>query len=64
MLKNSDMSPRWLPYVLVDDIKIATDKAHGLGAQVVKEVSQVGDYGWMSIIVDPTGAMLALWKLN
>ena len=63
MLKNSDVSPRWMRYVLVDDIKIATDKARP-GRQVVKHISQVGDYGWMSIIVDPTGAMLALWKLN
>jgi len=25
-------------------------------------VTKVGDYGWMSVIQDPTGAYFALWK--
>jgi predicted enzyme related to lactoylglutathione lyase len=53
---------QWMPYVLVDDIQAATRKARGLGAQVVKDVTEVGDMGWLSIFVDPTGAMLGLWQ--
>ena len=52
----------WLPYVAVADIKAATKKAQSLGAKVMKDVSQVADMGWLSIIVDPTGAMLGLWQ--
>jgi len=28
----------------------------------MKDVTEVMDMGWLSIIVDPTGAMLGLWK--
>ncbi len=52
----------WLPYVLVDDIKAATQKAKSLGATVIKEVTEVMDMGWLSIITDPTGAVLGLWQ--
>ena len=52
----------WLPYVDVPDIKAATKKAKDLGAKVMKDVSEVADMGWLSIIVDPTGAMLGLWQ--
>jgi hypothetical protein len=52
----------WLSYVLVDDIGAATKKAKSLGAQVMKGVTPVGDFGWLSIITDPTGAPLGLWK--
>jgi len=52
----------WLSYVLVDDIEAATKKAKSLGATVCKEVTEVPDMGWLSIISDPTGAMLGLWK--
>jgi uncharacterized protein len=52
----------WLPYVLVDDIHAATQKAAGLGAQVMKEAQEVPNMGWFSIIIDPTGAALGLWQ--
>ena len=52
----------WLAYVLVDDIKAATDKAQSLGATVFRDVTEVPNAGWFSIIQDPTGAVLGLWK--
>jgi hypothetical protein len=52
----------WLAYVLVDDIRAATDKARSLGATIAKDVTEVPEIGWFSIIVDPTGAALGLWK--
>ena len=52
----------WMAYVLVDDIAAATQKAKSLGATVMKDVTEVMGAGWFSIIVDPTGAMLGLWK--
>jgi predicted enzyme related to lactoylglutathione lyase len=52
----------WLAYVLVDDIAAATEKARSLGATVMRDVTEVMGAGWLSIIVDPTGATLGLWK--
>ncbi|MBV8201123.1 MAG: VOC family protein [Acidobacteria bacterium] len=52
----------WLAYVEVDDIAAATKKAKSLGAKVMKDVTEVPGAGWLSIIVDPTGAVLGLWK--
>jgi predicted enzyme related to lactoylglutathione lyase len=52
----------WLAYVEVDDIAAATKKAKALGASVMKDVTEVMGAGWLSIIVDPTGAALGLWK--
>ena len=52
----------WMPYVLVDDIAAATQKAGSLGATVVRDVTEVMNMGWLSIIIDPTGAALGLWQ--
>ena len=52
----------WMAYVLVDDVVAATAKAKSLGATVCKEVTAVADYGWFSVITDPTGATLGLWQ--
>jgi predicted enzyme related to lactoylglutathione lyase len=52
----------WLPYVEVSDIKVSTKKAQSLGAKVMKDVTEITDMGWLSIIVDPAGAMLGLWQ--
>ena len=56
------MPPHWLAYVGVDDVRAATRKAKDLGAKVVVDVMEVGDYGTMSVISDPTGATLAMWQ--
>ena len=52
----------WLAYVEVADIEAATAKAKSLGAQVIQDVMEVMGAGWLSIISDPTGAVLGLWK--
>jgi uncharacterized protein len=52
----------WLSYVLVDDVKAATEKAKSLGAKIMQDVTEVMDMGSLSIIVDPTGAVLGLWQ--
>jgi uncharacterized protein len=52
----------WLAYVAVDDINASTKKAKELGAQVLLDVTEVGEFGWMSVITDPTGATLGMWK--
>jgi uncharacterized protein len=52
----------WLAYVLVDDVAASTQKAKSLGATIMKDVTEVMDAGSLSIIMDPTGAVLGLWK--
>lgn len=52
----------WLAYVGVDDIEASTRKARDLGATVLQDVMQIGDHGWLSVIMDPTGAVIAMWK--
>ncbi len=51
-----------LAYVQVDDVSASTEQARGLGATVHKEPTEIPDYGWFSVIVDPTGAPLGLWQ--
>jgi predicted enzyme related to lactoylglutathione lyase len=60
MVPNAPSS--WLPYVQVDDIRAATDKAKSLGATIMRDVTAVAEEGSFSIIVDPTGAVLGLWQ--
>ncbi len=57
-----DMKSAWMPYVLVDDIVAATEKAKSLGATVCHDVMEVMDAGTLSIIMDPTGAMIGFWQ--
>jgi len=54
----------WIPYVQVDDLRVVTEKAKSLGGKVRKDVTEVPDTGWFSIIQDPSGAILGLWKTN
>lgn len=52
----------WLPYVLVADIKAATAKAKALGATIKRDVTEVPDAGYLSIVADPMGATLGMWQ--
>ena len=52
----------WLPYVLVDDIAQATERARALGATIIRDQLDVPGAGTLSIFADPTGATLGLWQ--
>ena len=52
----------WIPYIVTDDIAAVTEKARSLGATIHREVMVAGQYGWLSIINDPTGATFGLWQ--
>jgi predicted enzyme related to lactoylglutathione lyase len=54
--------PRWQAYVGVEDVAASTRKAKELGAKVMMDKTEVPGAGWMSVIVDPTGATIALWQ--
>ena len=57
-----NVPPHWLAYVGVEDIRAATERARELGATICLEAMEVGEHGWMSVFIDPTGATLALWQ--
>lgn len=50
----------WLPYVEVDRIDAATDRARRLGASVLLGPSE-GPAGWRSVVSTPAGGEIALW---
>src|SRR5262245_1817762 len=54
-------SPLWLPYVRVDDIEEATERAATLGARVVLEPRE-GALGYRSVIAAPAAGPIALWQ--
>jgi predicted enzyme related to lactoylglutathione lyase len=51
----------WLPYVAVDDVDRATERARELGASVLLEPRE-GPAGWRSVVSEPAGAEIAFWQ--
>jgi predicted enzyme related to lactoylglutathione lyase len=64
MMKNPipNAPSSWLAYVNVEDVKTATSKAKSLGGKVMKDVTEIPNVGFFSVITDPTGATLGLWQ--
>jgi predicted enzyme related to lactoylglutathione lyase len=53
--------PLWLPYVEVDGIANATERARELGAAVLLEPRE-GPAGWRSVVRSPDAGELAFWE--
>jgi predicted enzyme related to lactoylglutathione lyase len=51
----------WLPYVAVDDIAAATDRAWALGATVMLPPRE-GPAGWRSVVSTAAAGEIALWQ--
>ena len=56
-----DARQGWVPYVQVDDVDRATERATKLGARIVQKRTG-GPAGDFTVIKDPGGAALALWQ--
>ena len=54
--------PHWNVYVTVDDVDAASGKAGEAGGNVLAGPFDVMDVGRMSVVADPTGAVLCLWQ--
>ena len=54
----------WIPYVAVSDVAKATAKAKSLGANILKDKTEVPGMGWFSIFQDTTGAVIAVWEVK
>jgi predicted enzyme related to lactoylglutathione lyase len=53
--------PLWLPYVEVDQVVAFTERARGLGAEVLLEPRE-GSAGWRSVVSSPEGGEVAFWQ--
>ena len=53
----------WLPYVEVDSVAAATERARALGASVLLAPRE-GPSGWRSVVATPAGGEIALWELR
>jgi predicted enzyme related to lactoylglutathione lyase len=53
--------PVWLPYVEVEEVAEATDRARRLGAVVLLDPRE-GPAGWRSVVRTPVGGELAFWQ--
>lgn len=60
--KEQDIPPHWLSYILVKnlDSSIETVKKHG--ATIKVPATNAGNFGKFAVIIDPTGAHIALWE--
>lgn len=59
-----NVPPHWLVYFAVDDCDAKTQKANGLGAQIMKAPTDIPGVGRFSILIDPQGAAFAIIKLD
>lgn len=57
-----DEGSGWTSYVAVDDVEAATNRAVLLGARLTMEPFDIPGAARMAEIVDPAGAMVALWQ--
>jgi predicted enzyme related to lactoylglutathione lyase len=53
--------PSWLPYVQVERIDAATERARMLGASVMLGPRE-GPAGWRSVVAGPGGGEIAFWQ--
>ena len=63
----NNLADRHIPAIAVaasdpDAVVPAMKRAQKLGAKIVQDVMNVGDFGKMSVIQDPTGAYIAMWQ--
>ncbi|MFR9752876.1 VOC family protein [Nocardia sp. 004] len=57
---NPTQNAAWVPYVAVDDITNARDRAESLGAKIIQEPTE-GPGGTSVLLTDPNGALFALF---
>jgi len=58
------VQPHWLAYVGVDDVDASAKKATTLGAKILMPPTDIPDVGRFSLLQDPTGATIAIYKPN
>jgi uncharacterized protein len=54
--------PHWMSYILVDDLAHSLEQATQHGATIKMPITKAGEMGQFAIIIDPTGAHIAMWE--
>ena len=54
--------PTWNTYIAVDNVDAASEAANRAGGRVLMSPFDVMDAGRMSVVADPTGAVVCLWQ--
>lgn len=60
--QKDQIPPHWMAYILVADVTEALEKAQEHGATVKMPVTKAGEMGQFAVIMDPTGAHIAIWQ--
>ena len=56
------LRPHWSSYVCVDDVDALAPRVRELGGEILAEPFDVESSGRMTVLRDPTGALLHLWQ--
>jgi len=62
--QHGDAPPHWLPYVAVADCDVTAAKVSKLGGRMLVPPTAIPKVGKFSVFMDPTGAALAIVKLE
>ena len=57
-----DIPPHWMSYILVENLDNSLKAVQENGATIKVPGTPVSDFGRFAIIIDPTGAHIALWE--
>jgi predicted enzyme related to lactoylglutathione lyase len=60
--RDMGVPPVWTSYVSVADCDATTKLAEGAGGAVLAQPMDVMDAGRMSVVADPTGAVIGIWQ--
>ena len=59
---DEQIGPRWLSYVLVEDVDASAKKAGDLGAAILMEPTDIPSVGRIAVFQDPQGAPLGIFQ--
>jgi hypothetical protein len=60
--RSKGVPPHWMVYVSVESADTAASRAAELGGKILAPAFDVMDFGRMSVLQDPTGAIFSVWQ--
>ena len=60
--QEKQIPPHWMSYISVNNLEQSIEKVKKHGATIKVPLTKAGDYGQFAVIIDPTGAHVALWQ--
>ncbi|MGH7866442.1 MAG: SRPBCC domain-containing protein, partial [Candidatus Dormibacteraceae bacterium] len=59
---NPQAPPHWLPYVMVENVDVSSNKAGELGARLLMPPTDIPTVGRIAVFLDPEGAPLGVFQ--